>query len=81
MVSDEKLDMPVQEMTMTLDRWYQSGRDTNQISLNLHRALNADLRRLFPAEQGQPAVDFLRVNRQQLIQDINRWTGINRPNL
>ena len=78
-VSDEKLDMPVQEMTMTLDRWYQSGRDTNQIGLNLHRALNADLRRLFPAEQGQPAVDFLRVNRQQLIQDINRWTGINRP--
>jgi hypothetical protein len=78
-VSDKKLDTPVQEMTMTLDRWYQNGRGTNHIGLKLHRALNDDLRRLFPAEQGQPAVDFLQINRQQLIQDINRWTGINRP--
>jgi hypothetical protein len=78
-VSDIKLDMPVQEMTMTLDRWYQNGRDTNRVGLKLHGALDHDLRRLLPAEQGQPAVDFLQVNRQQLIQDINRWTGINRP--
>jgi Putative zinc-binding metallo-peptidase len=78
-VTDIKLDMPVQEMTMTLDRWYQNGRDANQIGIKLHGALDHDLRRLFPAEQGQPAADFLQVNRQLLIRDINRWTGINRP--
>ena len=77
-VSDEKLDTPVQELTMTLDRWYETGRDTNHISVNLHRTLNNDLRRLFPAVQGQPAVDVLRANRNQLIREVNYWTGINR---
>jgi hypothetical protein len=77
-VSDEKLDTPVQELTMTLDRWYETGIDTNHISLNLHRTLNNDLRKLFPAEQGQPAADVLQANRKQLIREVNRWTGINR---
>jgi hypothetical protein len=77
-VSDEKLDTPVQELTMTLDRWYETDVDTEHISLNLHRTFNNDLRRLFPAEQGQPAADVLRANRKQLIRDVNRWTGINR---
>jgi len=77
-VSDAKLDKPVHELTMTLDRWYESGRDTDHISLNLHRTLNNDLRRLFPAEQGQPAVDVLRADRQQLIREVHHWTGIDR---
>ena len=77
-VTDEKLDTPVQELTMTLDRWYETGRDTSHISLNLHRTLNNDLRRLFPTVQGQPAVDVLRANRKQLIREVNYWTGINR---
>ncbi len=77
-VTDEKLDTPVQELTMTLDRWYETGKDTNHISLNLHRTLNNDLRRLFPTVQGQPAVDVLRANRKQLIREVNYWTGINR---
>jgi hypothetical protein len=77
-VSDEKLDMPVQELTMTLDRWYETGRDNNHVSLNIHRTLNNDLRRLFPTSQGQPAVDVLRAHRRILIQEVNHWTGINR---
>ena len=77
-VSDETLDMPVQELTMTLDSWYESNRDADRIRLDLHRTLNNDLRRLFPAEQGQPAVEVLRTNRKQLIRDVNHWTGINR---
>jgi len=77
-VSDEKLDTPVQELTMTLDKWYETGRDTNHVSLKLHRTLNNDLRRLFPADNGQPAVDVLRTNRRQLIREVNYWTGINR---
>ena len=63
---------------MTLDRWYESDRETHPISLNLHRTLNNDLRRLFPAEQGQPAVDVLRAHRKQLIREVNNWTGIDR---
>ena len=77
-VSYEKLDKPVQELTMTLDRWYETGRDTSHIRLNLHRTLNNDLRRLFPSEQGQSAMDFLKANRKQLIREVNRWTGVNR---
>ena len=77
-VTDEYLDTPVQELTMTLDRWYETGRDTDYISLNLHRTLNNDLRRLFPAALGQPAADILRANRNHLIREVNYWTGMNR---
>ncbi|OGD21229.1 MAG: hypothetical protein A2W03_10680 [Candidatus Aminicenantes bacterium RBG_16_63_16] len=77
-VSDETPDLPVQELTMTLDRWYESNRDANPIRLNLHRTLNNDLRRLFPAGQGQPAADVLRANRKQLLREVNHWTGIER---
>lgn len=74
----EKLDAPVQDLTMTLDKWYESGRDSSQIKLNLHRTLNSDLKRLFPTDQGQPAADILATNRIQLIRAVNLWTGINR---
>jgi len=77
-VTDEQLDTPVQELTMTLDRWYETSKDTNHVSLNIHRTLNNDLRRLFPKAQGQPAVDVLRANRKHLIREVNYWTGINR---
>ena len=33
---------------------------------------------MFPAEQGQPAVEVLRANRILLIREVNHWTGINR---
>jgi len=77
-VSGEELDRPVEELTMTLDRWYEKGRDTDHVSVRLHRTLDKDLRRLFPAEQGQPAVDLLRTNRKRLVQEMNHWTGTNR---
>jgi hypothetical protein len=78
LVSNDKLDTPVEELTMTLDRWYETGNDINHITLNLHRTLNNDLRRLFPSEQGHPAVDILRANRKQLVREVNNWTGFNR---
>lgn len=78
LVTDEKPDTPVQELTMTLDRWYETGRDSGHISLNLHRTLNNDLRRLFPALQGQQAAEVLLAGRRQLIRDVNYWTGVNR---
>jgi hypothetical protein len=77
-VTDEKLDTPVQELTMTLDRWYETGRDAKHVNLNLHHTLNNDLLKLFPEEHGLPAVDILRSNRLLLIREVNHWTGINR---
>jgi len=51
-VTDEKLDTPVQELTMTLDRWYETGRDANNISLNLHRTLKQRLAKIVPYSAG-----------------------------
>jgi hypothetical protein len=78
-VSDEKLDTPVQELTMTLDSWYESGKNASHINFHLTRTLNHDLKELFPDKQGPPAVDVLRTHRKQLIREVNHWTGMNRP--
>jgi hypothetical protein len=80
-LSAEKLDRPVQDLTMTLDQWYQSGRDSSHLLLKLPPTLNHDLKRLFPAGQGPPAADILTVNRQELILSVNFWTGIDRRRL
>lgn len=77
-VGDDTLDRPVQELTMTLDSWYETSRNAGRVNLNLHRTLNNDLRRLFPSTQGKPAADVLLANRRELIRDINQWTGVNR---
>ena len=76
-ITDGKLDMPVQEMTMTMGKWFEKCRDTSHINLSLHRALNNDLRNLFPADKGQLAADVLQAHRKQLIREVNRWTGMN----
>ena len=77
-VIDEKPDTPVQELTMTLDKWYGKAVSKNHVSLGLHDTINGDLRRLFPAQKGQPAAALLAANRKQLIREVNYWTGINR---
>jgi hypothetical protein len=78
LVSDDRLDAPVQELTMTLDSWYAAGRASNHIKFNLQRTLNNDLQALFPDCQGQAAAEVLRTNSRQLIREVNRWTGMNR---
>lgn len=78
LITDEKLDMPVQEMTMTLDKWYETYRNTHHVSLTLHRTLDDSLQKLFPGAEGQPAIDVLVANRKQLIREVNHWTGMNR---
>jgi hypothetical protein len=80
-VTNGKLDMPMREMTMTLDSWYMTHKKGHHGSIVLHRIVNDDLMRLFPAVEGQPAIDVLRVNRQQLIRDVHCWTGIDRHTL
>jgi hypothetical protein len=77
-VTDEKLDKPVQELKMTLDTWYDRNKDFNGNRLKLHRIINEDLLKLFPETEGLPAVDVLQSNSRQLIRDVNYWTGMDR---
>ncbi len=77
-VTTTKLDKPVQELTMTLDNWYQSFQRGNQASLDLPDIINEDLRRLLPGKVGQPAGDFILAYKSQLVRQINNWTGIDR---
>jgi hypothetical protein len=77
-VNEEKLDNPVQELTMTLDSWYETGHDPRHTVFNFKRTLDNDLQSLFPALHGRPAADFLRTNERRLIREVNHWTGMNR---
>jgi hypothetical protein len=71
--------MPIEEMTMTLAAWYRKQKKRRHVVL--HPILNEDLKRIFPAIEGQLAADILRANRQQLIWDVHLWTGMERQTL
>ena len=60
MITDEKLDKPVQELKMTLDTWYDTNKNFNHNRLKLHHIINEDLQRLFPETEGQLAARFFR---------------------
>jgi hypothetical protein len=77
-ITDETLDKPVQELTMTLDTWYALNKSLNRSKLKLHHIINEDLQRLFPETEGQPAVEVLQVNGRLLIRNVNYWTGMDR---
>jgi hypothetical protein len=79
LVTSGKLDMPIEEMTMTLGAWYRKQKKRRRVVL--HPILNEDLKRLFPAVEGKLAVDILQANRQQLIRDLHLWTGVERETL
>jgi hypothetical protein len=80
-ITDGKLDSPLSEMTMTLASWYMEQEEGHNSSITLHKIINQDLMRLFPASEGQPVADVLRGSRRQLIRDIHYWTGIDRDTL
>jgi hypothetical protein len=76
LVTDETLDNPVEELDMTLEEWYAPSDDESACSLPA--VFNEDLRRLFPASEGQPAVDVARAYRRVLVRDLHYWTGVSR---
>jgi hypothetical protein len=78
-VTGGKLDVPVEEMEITLDTWFREQKRSRRVFL--HHILNEDLKRLLPAAGGKPAVDILRANREQLVRDVHLWTGIERETL
>ena len=77
-VTAETVDTPVEELTMTLDEWYQAGEDGIGSRLALHHDIDEHLKILFPGAEGQPAADILEANRRGLIRDVNHWTGMDR---
>jgi hypothetical protein len=77
-VTDDRLDKPVQELTMTLDTWYEANRNFSRTSPKLHHLINEDLQRLLPETEGQPAAEVLQSFNRQLIRDVNHWTGMDR---
>ena len=76
-VSDEGVDTPLQELTMTLDEWYKSYQDADG-GPALPPTIDDDLRSLFPGMEGQPAADVLEAHRWLLIREIFHWTAMDR---
>lgn len=76
-VTAETLDTPVEELTMTLQTWYEADEDSNSRP-SLHHVIDEHLKALFPEAEGQPAEDVLEANRKRLIRDVNHWTSIDR---
>jgi hypothetical protein len=76
-VTDGVLDVPVEEMDMTLAEWYAA--DEGGPACSLPDILDSDLEALFPAAEGQPAKDLIGAYRRVLVRDLNYWTGVTRP--
>jgi hypothetical protein len=78
MVTDAKLDRPVEELKMTLDTWYDANKQASRSRLELHPIIDEDLLRLFADAKGQPAEQELRHNSRRLAREVNYWTGMDR---
>lgn len=77
LVSDGALDVPVEEMDMTLAEWYAP--DEEGPVCSLPSILDADLEALFPAKEGRPARQLIDEQRRALVRDLHHWTGVTRP--
>lgn len=78
-VTAETLDKPVEDLTITLQTWYEEGKDSNGNRAVLHHVIDEHLKMLFPEAEGQPAADVLQANRRGLIRNLTHWTSIERP--
>jgi hypothetical protein len=78
LVNTNELDTPVQDMTMTLDGWYQKCREGYGARSVLPSSLDIDLRRLFPAPTGPAVAELLVRHKNTLVRDVNAWTGVDR---
>jgi hypothetical protein len=78
LVSSERLDKPVQDLTMTLDNWFETVKHNKRNKIPLKDIIDEDLRRLFPADEGQTASEVFESNRSRLIREVNFWTGADR---
>ena len=77
LVESGRKDAPVEELDVTLADWYEIPADDRR-ACSLPLILNEDLQAVFPAEEGQPAIEVLRSHRIQLLRDLHAWTGADR---
>ena len=75
-VSERVLDKPVEEMSMTLDTWYQTYRQHSHRKIINSPILDEDLRRAFPDIAGDPAAELIGQDKTALLYEINNWTGL-----
>jgi hypothetical protein len=66
---------PVEEINVTLAEWCRMAESDSQ-TVELPDIIKEDLRRLFPAAEGESAADFLWTNRHHLLREIHAWTGL-----
>ena len=78
LATDEELDVPVSELTMTLRQWYASDNGERATRISLPHIVDGDLEQLFPAGEGQDATEVLEGKRRELLSAVYEWTGINR---
>jgi hypothetical protein len=76
LVTEGRFDGPVEELRTTLAEWYDTELERTGDALGLPLLLNADLRRLFPSEEGEPADEALAPFRGRLIREVRYWTGM-----
>jgi hypothetical protein len=72
------LDMPVEEITMTLDTWYRTYSHHTHEKIITNPILNEDLRRAFPDAAGDLAADVVGREQVILVYEVNKWTGLER---
>jgi hypothetical protein len=77
-VGADRLDKPVEDLTMTLGDWYGACREPIGGRPGLPQSLDIDLFRLFPAPRGQSAARALSAVRPAIIREVNNWTGVDR---
>jgi hypothetical protein len=77
-VKKRALDTPVEEITMTLDSWYKTYASHSHEKIKINRILDEDLRRAFPAVNGELAAMVIETERIGLVFEVNKWTGLER---
>jgi hypothetical protein len=80
-ITGGKLDLPLNEITETVETWFDEYKEAHHRNIELHNIIDEDLKRLLPSALGKPANEILNSQRKQLIKYVNYWTGIDRDTL
>lgn len=79
LVTEEILDSPIEEITDTLNEWYEYNKNTDH-KIDLHHIIDEDLKILFAGGENsaENASNFLSKKRFLIMQKVNKWTGVDR---
>jgi hypothetical protein len=80
-VSGGELDVPLNEMTETVEVWFKEYNEAHRRKVIIHNIIDEDLKRLFPSVLGKPAIKAMQSQRTRLIKYVHYWTGMDRDTL